>query len=331
MRLSICIPTYNRAQFLAPLFDSIVDQTGYSCEIEVVVSDNASTDDTPELIEQYRDRLPNLVYRRAPENMGADRNFLKAVELASGQYCWLMGSDDRLEPDGIRHIADMLAENPSLAGLSVRNRSYNLEMDALIPSPTPEGVLPETTVIAGAESIFNTLGSYIGFLSGNVVDRQLWNRIVASDDVSPYFNGWIHAYVIGRMVQERPRWAYVAQPCVGWRSGNDSFLSEGMYRRLEIDIAGYSQVVAGLFGKNSRVYSNMMRSGLPHARHRVLHAKVAGAEPYFFPRARALLIRHYGHSPRFWLSCYPVFLLPSPLAALARAARRRLTSAQREV
>ena len=47
VRLSICIPTYNRAVELRPLLDTIVAQTGHGLDVEIVISDNASTDNTP--------------------------------------------------------------------------------------------------------------------------------------------------------------------------------------------------------------------------------------------------------------------------------------------
>ncbi|GAA3722753.1 glycosyltransferase family 2 protein [Sphingomonas cynarae] len=322
MRLSICIPTYNRAEYLPELFDSILAQLEYGCEVEVVVADNASTDNTRDVIDRYRSRFSHFIYYSAPTNMGADRNFLKVVDLAEGDYCWLMGSDDRLEPGAIAAIEKTLADHPNVAGLSVRNYSYNLKMTMLISSFATAPIFPRTTLIKGDEAIFLAVGQYIGFLSGNVVNRSRWSEVVSANDFTSYLNGWIHAYIIGRMIQQQPEWVYVAHPCVGWRSGNDSFLSEGMYRRLEIDVAGYDQVVTGLFGKNSAVHQHTIRESLPHARYRVLHAKAHGAPPSFFSQARVLLVSHYGRSPRFWLSCYPIFFLPSSLLKVARKIRR---------
>ena len=71
--LSICIPTYNRAEYLAKSLDSLIVQPEFS-QIEVVISDNASTDNTEEVCKHYREKYPNIVYYRNQENI-LDRNF----------------------------------------------------------------------------------------------------------------------------------------------------------------------------------------------------------------------------------------------------------------
>jgi abequosyltransferase len=80
--LSICIPTYNRARCLAALLDSIHAQK--TDEVEIIVSDKASTDDTRAIVKKY----PDIIYGRSVKNLGFDANVLRAVSLASGKYCW---------------------------------------------------------------------------------------------------------------------------------------------------------------------------------------------------------------------------------------------------
>ena len=76
------------------------------------------------------------------------------------------------------------------------------------------------------------LGDYLGYIPGQIVHRELWNKTVAANPVEKYFNAYVHVYVIAKMLQTHPRWLYVKTPCVGWRSGNDSFLSEGISSAL---------------------------------------------------------------------------------------------------
>ena len=90
-KLSICIPTYKRSQLLAELLDSIIAQ-GIP-DIEVIVSDDASPDDTADVAQGYYARIPHFTFIRQPENIGLDRNFLAVVEAATGDYVWLMGDE----------------------------------------------------------------------------------------------------------------------------------------------------------------------------------------------------------------------------------------------
>ena len=82
--LSICIPTYNRAEYLAKSLDSLIVQPEFS-QIEVVISDNASTDNTEEVCKHYREKYPNIVYYRNQENI-LDRNFPTVLMRGTGAY-----------------------------------------------------------------------------------------------------------------------------------------------------------------------------------------------------------------------------------------------------
>lgn len=120
--VSFCIPTRNRASFLRELLETIAAQA--TPEVEVVVSDDASTDDTATVIDSFRPRLPQLIYERVDPPLRYDRNLLHVVSRARGQYCWLFGDDDRLEPGGLAALLDALKKDPDLTGLTTGRISY---------------------------------------------------------------------------------------------------------------------------------------------------------------------------------------------------------------
>jgi glycosyltransferase involved in cell wall biosynthesis len=110
-KLSICIPTYNRSSHLANLLESLVAQISASergAEIEVLVSDNCSPDETPAIAEKYGDQIR---YWRNTENIGPDANFLKLFGEAEGQYIWLPGDDDAVRDDTIEYILRMIEKH----------------------------------------------------------------------------------------------------------------------------------------------------------------------------------------------------------------------------
>ena len=80
--LSICIPTYNRASCLDKCLEAIVAQEEVN-RIEVVVSDNCSSDNTPNIVEKYSRQYPNIVYYRNTKNL-IDENFPLALQRATG-------------------------------------------------------------------------------------------------------------------------------------------------------------------------------------------------------------------------------------------------------
>lgn len=92
--VSVCIPTYNRERFLLRAMRSALDQT-YK-RIEVLVSDNASTDNTMKLLGAVQD--DRLRVHRQPRNLGPERNIRWLLEHATGEYLVVLSSDDYWEP-----------------------------------------------------------------------------------------------------------------------------------------------------------------------------------------------------------------------------------------
>ena len=320
--LSICIPTYNRGAFIGETLESIISQA--TDEVEIVVSDNASQDDTRHIVESFRGRFPRITYFRWPENMGADRNFLKVVELAKGEYCWFMGSDDIAEQGGVRQILTSLKKFENIAGMSLNIYAYSPDMShRIVTRPITGGKLKSTVLLNGCEEIFSILGDYFGYISGQVVNKSLWDEIVTEYELSSFYNAYIHIYVIGRMLQKKPCWLYVHDKCVGWRSGNDSFLAEGRLRRLRIDVEGYEKIAAALFGKFSRPYGALLSTvSTVHVRYAVMGAKLDGLPVAFFMKAFSTCLRTYWMLPKFWLITVPVFAIPSLAFRAARQAYR---------
>jgi len=326
MRLSICIPTYNRGKFLGDLFDSILAQQGYSCEIELVVSDNASTDDTQGVVERYRTRFDHTVYDRAAQNMGADRNYLRIVEIATGDWCWLMGSDDILEPGAIARVEATITAHPDIAGISVGRTIRSFTLEKRHEELLSKGLrLDNSGMITGVDAAFQNLAAYFAYLSGQIVRRSLWQNAVRSSPVGDYYNAYVHVYVIGRMLLRCPHWYYLAEALVGWREGNDSFLSEGAYNRLRIDVVGYEELACGLFGKASPTYHHIsadIATGLLFQR--LLEGRINSAPLSFFSAAAKLVVPRYWRYPGFWLKTAPLLFLPSAILRLVRWVSHRL-------
>jgi len=94
--LSIGLPVYNGAVYLREALDSILKQ---NCDLELIISDNASTDDTEAICRQYADADPRIRYYRYEENRGAAWNYNNCFELARGDFFKWAAHDDRIEPD----------------------------------------------------------------------------------------------------------------------------------------------------------------------------------------------------------------------------------------
>ena len=88
--VSICIPTYNVEKTIAETLNSIIDQTYKN--LEIVISENASTDNTLSLLDKFND--PRIKIYRTSKTIIAEQNFSRCIELATGDYIAIFHADD---------------------------------------------------------------------------------------------------------------------------------------------------------------------------------------------------------------------------------------------
>jgi len=121
--VSVCIPTYNSARHLRESLDSIVNQTYPNKEI--IVSDNASTDGSEEIIKEYVEKY-KIKYYRNEKNIGGEANFTRCIELAQGEYIAVFHSDDIYKPEMVEKQVQAFQNNPSIGAVfTMANRINN--------------------------------------------------------------------------------------------------------------------------------------------------------------------------------------------------------------
>ncbi len=111
--VSVGVPTFNRAPQLQRAVESLLAQD-YP-EIEVIISDNASSDETQRICEDFSSRDSRVRYFRHPENRGPNANFLNVRKQAQGEFFMWLGDDDWLDQSYIRRCVQVLLEQPDYA------------------------------------------------------------------------------------------------------------------------------------------------------------------------------------------------------------------------
>jgi glycosyltransferase involved in cell wall biosynthesis len=113
--LSICIPTYNRADLLKLALVSVSQQTkGFDGLVEVIVSDNGSSDDTESVCKSILADMQWAKYHRNSHNLGVTANILATILLSSGKFCWIIGDDDMIVNGKLPEILTILKANQDL-------------------------------------------------------------------------------------------------------------------------------------------------------------------------------------------------------------------------
>ena len=111
MKISVIVTSYNQKSYLVEAIDSVLAQTLQPCEI--IIADDASSDGSQEVIEDYRRRYPDLIRPLCHrENQGIPRNRNSALQAVQGDYVTSLDGDDRFLPAKLEREAATLSENP---------------------------------------------------------------------------------------------------------------------------------------------------------------------------------------------------------------------------
>ena len=233
-KLSICIATLNRGAFIGQTLESIVSQV--TDEVEIVIVDGASTDNTPEVVASFAARFPRLNYIRLPQKGGVDRDYDRTVVAAQGEYCWLMSDDDLLKPGALAAVLAVVAQGYSLIVVNAEVRGPDL-VEMVEPSRltlTADRIYPP----AAAEQLLADTATYMSFIGSVVIRRDAW----LSRERERYFGlEFIHMGVIHQAPLPGAALA-LAPPWIIIRHGNAA-VDDPLLQNLDVQLAGFDLVV----------------------------------------------------------------------------------------
>lgn len=209
VKLTVGIPTYNRAGWLRESIESVLAQ-GFT-DFRLVVADNASDDDTPQVVRSFDD--PRIEYARAERNLGVCANFNRILARADSELVLILPDDDVLYPGQLQAAVDVL-DRFEHVGLTHSAFDYIDERSHVIARVRPVATRSPVKVRSGAAALewlmvssealcFPTVMYRTkaivdagGFreAEGPFRDRQLWMRIAL---------GWDFAYIDTPLVGQR--------------------------------------------------------------------------------------------------------------------------------
>lgn len=167
--LTIAVPTYNRSSFLDRSLSHIVKQSKtFGSKVELVVSDNCSTDDTEALVVSYIDKGYDIHYVRNAENIGPDANFRQCFELARGKY-FLLFSDDDVLLDGSLEKIMVLLEQEEYGVVYISSYFFRSDYVGERPKRNMKGAI----VFDDIRRFIRKVDVWFTFISGNIVNKSL--------------------------------------------------------------------------------------------------------------------------------------------------------------
>jgi glycosyltransferase involved in cell wall biosynthesis len=247
--VSVIIPTYNRARYIGEAVESVLEQESAGCEVEVIVVDDGSTDNTREVLERYGDRI---VYRRiensarpaVPRNLG--------IGLAKGELIAFQDSDDRWAPDKLRRQLSVFADPEVM--LSYGNAA-TMSQDGVAGADV---VVPEADMRDGL--VFDDLlaSNFISTLTV-IVRREMFERAGGFDESMAL-----------RGLEDYQLWLRMAT--VGKFKGVPAVLAH--YRQHDDNISRVPEVMA--YQRQINTYESLRRLRLSAMQRRRWHDRLAG-------------------------------------------------------
>lgn len=219
--LSICIPTYNRKKYLKESIENIIHQDWFNQEdIEIVISDNSSIDETPSLVRDYQKKYGNIKYFRNETNIGADRNILKVLQLWTWMYLWWVSDDDIMLPWSLALVmAHLLQNHDDDIWLFQTNFSlFNEDMRTFFQESYIWTKLT-TKVYSNAHEMYRSYGyrhGWIAFFSINIFSSKIQKLSIDTIPITQF----PHSCLIGLIAHHKAM--FIGYNAIWFRQNNSS-------------------------------------------------------------------------------------------------------------
>jgi len=233
-KVSVIIPTYNRAHLVAESIQSVLDQT--FTDFEIIVVDDGSTDNTKEVVDAFRDQRIRYTYQ---ENQGVVVASNRGFELSRGEYIALFSSDDILTENALAKPVDVLDKHPEVAFsygqvylMDRRGHVFDLRKPRSGHSSIRHGIeeitkyliwgnhITAATIMIRRDCLLE-VGLFNPAFSSGSEDCDLWIRLAKKYDV-----------------------AYIAEPVLKYRVHSANISSA---RGMDEELKSKSRILEGIF------------------------------------------------------------------------------------
>lgn len=284
--VSICIPTYNGEKAIAQTLDSLiknVNSAKISAEIEIVLTDDCSSDNTFSILEKYANEHEYIKIFKNEKNLGMDGNFRQAALNSSGKFVWFSGQDDIFLAGSISHILDVITGNESLGIIYVNYSQYDEDLARNIcDSMFHEQVYNSKEIDFNHNLFFKNGAEYFKFftdaptfLPATVMRRQYWLNTNTDEFVGTHYIQYANILINMKDCQI----AAVTRPYIqglipsnGWQK-NGNFLFSVILGNMKAQTLIFRNYLGAL---PKRVYFKKKRHFIGHFFPLVLAAKLNG-------------------------------------------------------
>jgi len=322
--LTIAIPVYNGAKTIENMMDTLLAQ--YDERLDILISDNCSTDNTPEIISKYRKKYSYIRYVRNKVNHGPDFNFLQCMQKAMGKFTWLVSDDDVIIEGAVDKILAFLNKYSKVSLVYLTTVDFRGKYIDLEHCTIHKPILQKDICTKNKCEFVRYAGQYWGFMSSFICKT---NRFLEIKNPQQYFGTfWLQSYIHALCASNQDvQLGLIKAPCVGAgiyinTANFDSALVNGVFYKQLLDFMVNN---AGFDARQlEKLY--VWRICLL-GRHDILKERATGISKL----NKRLLFQCTWHYPKAWLTLYPAFLVPGFVCRPVMNLYRRLRGIQGEI
>lgn len=303
--LSILIPTYNRGDYLKLALDSIVSQINLenNKKIEIIISNNCSTDNTDEIIKSFlhKNEDKNIKYYYQEQNLGADRNFLFLLEKSNGKFGWIFGDDEILLGGAINSIIENIELDNNI-GL-IHLKGYGYKEDYIKEKPLEKKI--ETITYREKEKFIAESHVMLAFISANIFNKKYLDK--QFDYTRGKGTCLIQEYMYFQSLFNADKNIIIFGNLYASKSENYS----GGYKQIEVFSKNFNEIfnyfiLRGVDKKYFKIINEKMcLCYFPH------YIKIRDENKFKLLKEKntfKMLFKIYKFFPEFWLCCAPIYI-----------------------
>lgn len=306
IQYSLAIPTFNRSGDLKILLDSILVNLQnlnpiFLNAIEILVSNNASTDNTHNLLNNYKKKMPcSFKVFTQKNNIGFDKNWFFCFKKSRGTYVHVVGDDDVMMPGFLEFIFKNKYLNLDLPLISIKTFGYDIE-----PVSERPLVLNSYLKIVSKFVFLKNIKSTLTFISAVLIKKDKIKEL----NVFSKFIGTaiIHVPILLALLKEGNKFGLIDDYFIAAKRSN---LPNFCF--IEFLVMRVKEVFEIIFGKSKeggylkKIYFNQLL--LDFVPLEILRYKIY--KPSFATGYKKKLFVFFSHNWRFWLFSFPVMLIP---------------------
>ena len=296
-KLTIAIPTYNRANYLSRCLQNIYNQFDEVSEyIEIIVCDNCSNDNTEDVINSFKIKGLPIQYYKNNINLGFDLNIEKCYKISNGDYIYTIGDDDFIKNGLLKLIIDIIQKN-DFGVIYMEGDQIESEINILEPICT--------RTYKDSLMFLKKITHNATFISAIIVKREL----ISSFSFQQYVGTQIahFPFVLDTILKNNTN-CYIETKCFNYQDNNSDFDTYQVFGANIISI----------LEKYPKLISNIViKQLILDLGNSVISLRLKNKK-YFIKNIFIKLKNAYAKYALFWLYIFPLFIFPKPFLKIFR-------------